>query len=275
MILTKVFYTYGPNLVILAETGDEFSCGQARDWRTDGRTHRQTQATTIPEGQNWPRVQIIFPHLHLLYQPYLGLRQAPMCSITPETANVDSSHNRMRGPGMGCWFSDPSNCSHWSLTLTFTLTSENLLLYTTLLVLLKLKLKLKHFIGQPWKAALPKYKHIINTQHTHRHERKWNEMKACRRNNNLDIRNAVRAIPVFLSCTPVYWYSRSNLRLCSLICSVGTYVYIYVLVHAYIHMNTHAYIHRSAYTQVAYRDMYTYEGIYIYPMFYNIFQSYI
>ena len=23
---------------------------------TDGRTHRQTQATTIPEGQNWPRV---------------------------------------------------------------------------------------------------------------------------------------------------------------------------------------------------------------------------
>ena len=24
----------------------------------------------------------------------------------------------------------------------------------------KLKLKLKHFIGQPWKAALPKYKHI-------------------------------------------------------------------------------------------------------------------
>ena len=39
--------------------GDELSRGQARDWRTDGRTdgrtdtytHRQTQATTIPEGQ--------------------------------------------------------------------------------------------------------------------------------------------------------------------------------------------------------------------------------
>ena len=60
-ILTKVFYTYGPNLVILAWTGDELSRRQASDYRThgrtDGRTHRQTQATTIPEGQNWPRVK--------------------------------------------------------------------------------------------------------------------------------------------------------------------------------------------------------------------------
>ena len=56
-----------------------------------------------------------------------------MCSITPETANVGSSYNRMRGPCIGCWFSDRSNCSHWSSTLTFTLTSENLSLYTTLL----------------------------------------------------------------------------------------------------------------------------------------------
>ena len=61
-----------------------------------------------------------------------------MCSITPETANVGSSYNRMRGPGIGCWFSDRSNCSHWSLTLTFTLTSENLSLYTTLLLWLVL-----------------------------------------------------------------------------------------------------------------------------------------
>ena len=61
-----------------------------------------------------------------------------MCSITPETANVGSSYNRMRGPGIGCWFSDRSNCSHWSLTLTFTLTSENLSLCTTLLLLLVL-----------------------------------------------------------------------------------------------------------------------------------------
>ena len=60
-ILTKVFYTYGPNLVILAWTGDELSRGQTW-WRTDGRTDRRTdgrtQATTIPEGQYWPRVKI-------------------------------------------------------------------------------------------------------------------------------------------------------------------------------------------------------------------------
>ena len=59
-ILTKVFYTYGPNLVILAWTGDGLSRGQASAYRThrrtDGHTDRQTQATTIPEGQNWPRV---------------------------------------------------------------------------------------------------------------------------------------------------------------------------------------------------------------------------
>ena len=56
-ILTKVFYTYGQNLVILAWTDDELSRGQASDCRTHGRPHRQTQATTIPEGQNWPRVK--------------------------------------------------------------------------------------------------------------------------------------------------------------------------------------------------------------------------
>ena len=42
--LTKVFYIYGPNLVILAERGDELWRGQARDWRTDGHTHRRTDA---------------------------------------------------------------------------------------------------------------------------------------------------------------------------------------------------------------------------------------
>ena len=56
-LLTKVFYIYGPNLVILASTGYELSSGQARDWRTDGRTHRQTQAMTISQGQNWPWVK--------------------------------------------------------------------------------------------------------------------------------------------------------------------------------------------------------------------------
>ena len=57
-ILTKVFYTFGPNLVILAWTGDELSRGQASAYRTHRHTDRQTQATTIPEGQNWPRVKI-------------------------------------------------------------------------------------------------------------------------------------------------------------------------------------------------------------------------
>ena len=63
---SKVFYTYCPNLVILAWTGDELSCGQASAYRThrrtdrgtDGHTNRQTQATTIPEGQKWPRVKM-------------------------------------------------------------------------------------------------------------------------------------------------------------------------------------------------------------------------
>ena len=60
-ILTKVFYIYCPNLLILAWTGDELSRGQASAYRThrrtDGHTDRQTQAMTIPEGQNWPRVK--------------------------------------------------------------------------------------------------------------------------------------------------------------------------------------------------------------------------
>ena len=68
--------------------------------------------------------------LSTIYKPL----PSSTCSITPETANVGSILNRIRGPGIGCWFSDRSNCSHWSLTLTFTLTSENLSLYTTLLV---------------------------------------------------------------------------------------------------------------------------------------------
>ena len=53
-ILTKVFYIYGPNLVILAERGDELSRGQARDWRTDGHTqtdrHRQRQYPKAKTG---------------------------------------------------------------------------------------------------------------------------------------------------------------------------------------------------------------------------------
>ena len=42
--LTKVFCILGPNLVILAWTGPELSCGQASDYRTHGRTDTQTHA---------------------------------------------------------------------------------------------------------------------------------------------------------------------------------------------------------------------------------------
>ena len=41
-ILNEVFYTYGPNLVILAWMGDELSRGQTgTDGLTDGRRQRQ------------------------------------------------------------------------------------------------------------------------------------------------------------------------------------------------------------------------------------------
>ena len=43
-ILSKVFYIYGQNLVILAWTGDELSRGQASAYRTHGRTRKQTDA---------------------------------------------------------------------------------------------------------------------------------------------------------------------------------------------------------------------------------------
>ena len=42
--LTKVFYTYGPNLVVLARTSDELSRWQACGYRTHRRTHRETDA---------------------------------------------------------------------------------------------------------------------------------------------------------------------------------------------------------------------------------------
>ena len=57
-ILTKVFYTYGPYLVILAWTGDELSRGQTW-WRTDGLTdgrtdrRRQRQYPKANTGLGW------------------------------------------------------------------------------------------------------------------------------------------------------------------------------------------------------------------------------
>ena len=51
-ILIKVLCTSGSYSVILAKTNDKLLRGQSGDWRP----HGQTSATTIPEGENWPRV---------------------------------------------------------------------------------------------------------------------------------------------------------------------------------------------------------------------------
>ena len=40
--LTKLFCTFGPNLVVLTWTGPELSCGQASDWHTDWHTDTHT-----------------------------------------------------------------------------------------------------------------------------------------------------------------------------------------------------------------------------------------
>ena len=66
--LTKFFCTFCPNLMVLAWTRDDLWHGQAQGWRThtqtDTHTDRQTQATTIPEGQNWPRVKMCWHLSH-------------------------------------------------------------------------------------------------------------------------------------------------------------------------------------------------------------------
>ena len=102
-ILTKVFYISGPNLVILAETGDELSRGQTRDWRTDGHTHRQTDAGNdntrrpkLASGKNawlWQWVSVEHKehdksnknrvcHLAFIYMnTFLGGRFKTMCGL--------------------------------------------------------------------------------------------------------------------------------------------------------------------------------------------------
>ena len=52
-ILTKVFYTCDPYLVILSRTGLELSHGQASDWHTDGQTDAGNDNTW---WTNWPWV---------------------------------------------------------------------------------------------------------------------------------------------------------------------------------------------------------------------------
>ena len=55
--LTKLFCTFWPNLVVLAWWFMARTSSGLTDTHTDRHTHRQTQATTIPEGQNWPWVK--------------------------------------------------------------------------------------------------------------------------------------------------------------------------------------------------------------------------
>ena len=51
--LTKVFCTFGPNLVILTWTSDKLSRWQAHDWRTDGRTDGRTDRQRDGQTKNW------------------------------------------------------------------------------------------------------------------------------------------------------------------------------------------------------------------------------
>ena len=63
-MVTKLFCTSDPNLVILTWTGHELSRGQASDWHTQTyiqrytNTHTHTQATTIPLSPNWSLIKI-------------------------------------------------------------------------------------------------------------------------------------------------------------------------------------------------------------------------
>ena len=76
-ILTKVFYTYCSNLVILAWTGVELSRGQASTYRTqtDGRTHRQTDAG----NDNTRRPKLASGQKH---KDLIRLQYAPLHPIT-------------------------------------------------------------------------------------------------------------------------------------------------------------------------------------------------
>ena len=71
-----------------------------------------------------------------------------MGPITPGTAKVGSSCRHMRGPGIGCWFSDRSNSSHWSLeaavlpinTNIYTDLWEHIVIYQYITLLLPIQL---------------------------------------------------------------------------------------------------------------------------------------
>ena len=56
VLLTNVFYIFGLNLVILACTVDELSCGQTRDWRTHVHTHTKTHTHAGNDNSRRPKL---------------------------------------------------------------------------------------------------------------------------------------------------------------------------------------------------------------------------
>ena len=56
-ILTKVFFLHLWSKFGYPSLNGWWVIAWTSSWLTHGRTHRQTQVTTIPEGQNWPRVE--------------------------------------------------------------------------------------------------------------------------------------------------------------------------------------------------------------------------
>ena len=95
--LTKLFCTFCPNLVVLAWTRGDLWRGQARGWRThtqtDTHTDRQTQATTIPEGQNWPRVKSTCTVLNTDIETYIYIYMyVRVCSHYFPTQSLYSLH---------------------------------------------------------------------------------------------------------------------------------------------------------------------------------------
>ena len=102
----------------------------------------------------------------------------------------------------------------------------NKMLWLNHIFMCNTQIQSQNFIGQPWKHVCQIQTYDIT--HAHRNE-KERERKG---NNNLDIGHAVHIIRIFLSCTLIYilicyW--------CSLVYTVGTYVYT----HAHISTETH------------------------------------
>ena len=105
--LTKFFCTFCPNLMVLAWTRDDLWHGQAQGWRThtqtDTHTDRQTQATTIPEGQNWPRVKIVVDSWLLLPKSYNGFKTICMASNFTHNSNPCTSMVYFTFTKLSCW----------------------------------------------------------------------------------------------------------------------------------------------------------------------------